>query len=178
MTKPLSKDFVANKHLGLAIEKPMIPDFVRKAAEQNGLKEKPEVHVSVVVTKNAQILWRALQAKSNAAEFTQKIEALFRRYAWEYTLTNEYFLHERFYTQDVLNENGDIGSPEHMRRSIVQKVLLPDLSDFYAKMNVLVSTTFTVPVPHITLFSLTGKGIGINSAEEFERFTKQAIKVS
>ncbi|MFA7309573.1 MAG: hypothetical protein WC050_01575 [Candidatus Paceibacterota bacterium] len=175
MAKPLSKDFVANKHIGLSIEKPAIPDLVRTVAAENGLVEKSEMHISVLVTKNAQALWRALGAQSDAAAPMQKVEELFQRYAWEYTLTQEYFLHERFYTQEILNESGDIDHPEHLRRTIVQKVLLPDLLDFYASVNVLAATSFTVPVPHITLFSLDGRGIGINSSEEFEKFTKRRL---
>jgi hypothetical protein len=175
MTLPLEKTFVPNKHLGLAVAKPAIPNFVRQVAGQNGLKEKDEVHVSVIVTKNAQILWRALEAKSNSAEFLKKLETLFRGYAWEYILTHEYFLHERYYTQQILSESGDIDSSEHMRRTIVQKVQLPDLADFYARTEGLAGTSFTVPVPHITLFSLDGRGIGINSAEEFQQFTKQIL---
>lgn len=175
MVKPLSKDFVANKHLGLSIEKPAIPDIVRKVAENNGLKEKPKMHISVLVTKNAQKLWRAVEVRSDSAALLEKLKALFGSYAWEYTLTDEYFLHERFYTQEILSESGDIDEAEHLRRTIVQKVLLPDLMDFYARANTLAATSFSVPVPHITLFSLDGRGIGINSAEEFEQFTKQRI---
>ncbi len=174
--KPVAKDFVANKHLGLPIEKPVIPEVVRRVAELNQLKEKPEMHISVIVTKNAQMLWRALAAKSDSAKRMKKLEELFRAYEWEYELTEEYFLHERFYTQEVLQECGDIDSAEHLRKSIVQKVHLPDLTAFYAEVNTLASLTFTVPVPHITLFSLTGRGIGINSAEEFQRFTKRRIQ--
>ncbi|MEK7093605.1 MAG: hypothetical protein AAB927_03935 [Patescibacteria group bacterium] len=177
MAKPLSKDFVANKHLGLSIEKPEIPDFVRKAAAENGLQEKPEVHISVVVTKNAMQMWKAAGAKGDAS-----IEALFKTYVWEYSLTDEYFLHERKYTRQNLTANGyaeDI--PEHTRRTIVQKVLLPDLPIFYAKVNETLGISLPVPTPHITLFAWSDyepfktRGIGINSAEEFKQFTKQLI---
>jgi hypothetical protein len=175
MSLPVSKDFVANRHLGLSIDKPVIPDSVHRAATENGLGEKEEMHISVVVTKNAQMLWRAVRALPEPESTYKKLEEIFEGYAWEYTLTDEYFLHERYYTQEILNESGDIDDPEHLRRTIVQKVLLPDLEDFYIKMNVLAATSFSVPVPHVTLFSLDGRGIGINSEEEFAQFTKQRI---
>jgi hypothetical protein len=170
MATPLRKDFVAGKHLGLAVAKPDIPDFVRKAAEENGLSEKPEVHISIVVTKNAQILWHSI-----TSEQVQIVEELYKGLKWEYELTDQYFLHERYYTRHILDEHGDTDMPEHQRRSIVQKVLLPGLVTFYTKLNALAGTTLSVPVPHVTLFALEGRGIGINSAEDFAQFTKAHI---
>jgi hypothetical protein len=171
MAFPREKTFVPNKHLGLSIEKPDIPDFVRKVAIENDFPEKAEVHISVVVTKNAQTLWRAISREQIA-----QIENLFKSFAWEYELTGEYFLHERFYSRAILDENGDTDMEEHIRRTIVQKVLLPGLSLFYSKLNQLTGISLPVPIPHITLFALNGRGIGINSAEDFERFTKAKIK--
>ena len=177
MTLPLEKTFRVNKHLGLSVEKPLIPDFVRRVAQENGFQEKPEVHISVVVTKNAVQMWRA-----GGADKSPSIKELFDSYAWEYSLTDEYFLHERWYSKQDLAENGytpDI--PEHTRRTIVQKVVLSDLPAFYAKLNGMLNISLSVPTPHITLFTWSDyepfkmRGIGINSAEEFERFTVRRI---
>jgi hypothetical protein len=176
MAVPSEKTFVPYKHLGLAIEKPPIPNFVRTFAAQNNLPEKETLHISVIVTKNAHILWRALESRGSAEEMLASTKSLFDSYKWEYTVIDEYFLHERAYSRKDLDENGDTDMEEHTRRSIVQKVLLPDLPEFYEKVNELAGISLTIPVPHITLFALLGRGIGINSAEDFARFTKQPIK--
>ena len=177
MALPFEKTFKTNKHLGLSVEKPLIPDFVRRVAQENGFQEKSEVHISVVVTKNAVGMWRAC-----GAEKSSSIEMLFNSYAWGYSLTDEYFLHERRYSLQDLSENGYAADiPEHTRRTIVQKVVLPDLSAFYGKVNTMLDISLPVPVPHITLFAWSDygpfktRGIGINSAEEFERFTVRRI---
>src|SRR3989338_3473580 len=177
MVLPLEKTFLPNKYLGLSVEKPAIPDFVRKAAEQNGLQEKPEVHISVMVTKNAMQMWHAA-----GTEKVQSVEELFNSGEWDYTFTGEYFLHERKYTRQDLTANGyaeDI--PEHTRRTIVQKVLLPDLPVFYARVNEVLGISLPVPVQHVTLFAWSDyapfrtRGIGINSTEEFKQFTKKRL---
>ena len=177
MALPLEKTFLTNKYLGLSLEKPAIPDFVRQMAVKNGLNEKSEVHISVVVTRNAVQMWAAA-----GADRTSSIETLFNSYSWEYALADEYFLHERRYSLQDLSENGYVADiPEHTRRTIVQKVVLPDLSAFYGKVNTMLDISLPVPVPHITLFTWSDyepfkmRGIGINSAEEFARFTVRRI---
>lgn len=185
MLVPLQKDFKANNIMGLSVEKPLVPEFVRKVAQDKGLNEKETVHISVMVTKNARLLREALGSKSDAADLLALVESAFMDRAWEYALTNEYFLHERNYSRDELRDNGyEENIPEHTRRTIVQKVILPDLVSFYEEVNRASGISIPVPVPHITLFAWSDyepfkiRGIGINSAEEFERFTKQVLKES
>ncbi len=179
MAVPLEKTFLRDKYLGLAVEKPQIPDYVRKVAAENGVFEKPEFHISVLVAKSAQTAWRAIAARSDA-DLTSSLESLFKSYKWEYEPTSEYFSHEHAYTKSELIENGE-DVPPHTRRSVVQKVALPDLSPFYLKVSKMLGTQLPVPVPHITLFAWSDyepykrRGIGINSAEEFQRFTVRRI---
>ncbi|MEK7509828.1 MAG: hypothetical protein AAB605_03890 [Patescibacteria group bacterium] len=183
MTLPVALDFKHYAHVGVSVEKPQIPDFVRKVAAEHGLTEKDKVHISVVVTKNARLLWEAVAAKENPEAFVHSIKSLFESYLWEYSLTDEYFLHERTYTRDDLRDNGYSDEiPGHTRRTIVQKVELPDLSEFYEKLNDMFGISLPAPVPHITLFAWSDyesfkiRGIGINSEEEFKRFTKEAVR--
>ena len=182
MTAPLERVFEPGVFIGLLVEKQVAPDFVQKEAAKNGLLEKPEFHISVLVARNAQLAWKAAAQRDDATELRDAIESLFRSYTWEYTLTHGYFLHERAYSKKDLIENGygeDI--PEHTRRSVVQKIALPELSLFYAKLNEMLKIVLPVPIPHITLFAWSDyepfktRGIGINSKEEFEQFTKQAL---
>src|SRR3989338_5495647 len=179
MGLPLEKTFLPEKYLGLSVEKPSIPEFVRQAAMENGLNEKPEFHISVLVAKNAQTAWRAIAARTDA-NLAHSLESVFKNYEWEYEPTNEYFLHEHTFTKDELIENGE-DAPPHTRRSVVQKVVLPDLPVFYSKVNTSLGIDLPVPIPHITLFTWSDyepfktRGIGINSAEELERFTIRRI---
>lgn len=181
--KPRAKRFVANQHLGLAVKKPVVPDFVREAAARSKLGEKSEFHISVVVAKNAKILWREIASSDDPAGDTRSLESLFHTFAWEYEPQEEYFLHERHYTKRDLADNGygaDI--PEHTRRSIVQKVSLPDLTSFYDRLDDMFGISLTLPVPHMTLFAwsdyapLSTRGIGINSQDEFVTFTRAVLR--
>ncbi|HEY4522169.1 MAG TPA: hypothetical protein VJH91_00835 [Candidatus Paceibacterota bacterium] len=180
MMFPTEKTFKPDQYLGLSVEKPEIPDFVRHVANENHLNEKPECHISVLVSNNAVQAWRTAASASDPEMMRGKIQELFNSYAWEYSLTSEYFLHEHTYTKDELVANGE-DVPEHTRRSIVVKVSLPDLSRFYEKLNEMLGLSLPLPVPHVTLFAWSDyepyrvRGIGICSREEFDRFTKQKI---
>jgi|SRR3989344_1755361 len=182
MTTPLEKVFRPTEYLGLTVQKPQIPDLARRAAEQNGCVEKPEFHISVLVASNAQVAWQAVEAQKDAAKIQQVIESIFNSYTWEYEETHEYFLHERTYAKSDLIAEGESDVPEHSRRSIVQKVQFPDLRGFYKKLNDMLKISLPMPVPHITLFAWSDhepyktRGIGICSAEEFERFTQQVLQ--
>ncbi|MDP2650065.1 MAG: hypothetical protein Q8P16_00700 [bacterium] len=179
MVLPLEKTFLPDKYLGLSVEKPAIPDFVRKTATENGLNEKPEFHISVLVAKNVQTAWRTIAARTDA-NLAYSLESVFKNYEWEYEPTDEYFLHEHTFTSDELIENGE-DAPPHTRRSIVQRVFLPDLPAFYAKVSELLGISLPIPVPHITLFAWSDyepfktRGIGINSADEFRQFTVHTL---
>lgn len=182
MLLPLEKDFQPNKYLGLSVEKPEIPDFVRVIANNNDLNVKSPVHISVVVTKNAVTLWKALAKSQNLEKSMQAAKDLFESFLFEYELSNEYFLHERTYSRKDLDENGyDASIPVHTRRSIVLKVIIPDFPRFYTALNEMFEIKCSLPVPHITLYTWSDyepfktRGIGINSKEEFKRFTKEVI---
>lgn len=181
MITPLEKVFKPIDYVGLSVEKSSIAEFVRAAAKENSLFEKSEFHISVLVAKNARVAWRAVAARQDSAGARDLIESLFTNLAWQYTLTAEYFLHEHSYTKEELIEQGDIDIPAHTRRSIVQKVELPDLIPFYQKINNQLNISLPTPVPHITLFAWSDyepyktRGIGICSREEFERFTRKVI---
>jgi hypothetical protein len=181
MSFPLEKTFLPQRYIGVAIEKPVIPDAIRNVAEAHDLIEKTSVHISVAVERNAQTIWKAIAAAENPEETMRTLETVFKKYVWEYALTDEYFLHERMYTRDVLVACGFPNEEEHLTRSIVQKAVAPDLSLFYAEVNTLLGTSMEVPVPHTTLFTWSDyepvkhRGIGICSAKEFEECTKEVL---
>jgi len=165
----------------LTIEMPDTPDSVSAEAIKNGLLKKEEAHISVVVTKNAKKILEIVLKSKNPEKLKEDIIALADSFPWEYSLTNEYFLHENHFTKEELAVNGHADLPEHTRRSIVQKVNLPDIIQFYEKLDDLLGTALSVPAPHTTLFAWSDyepvmlRGIGISSKEEFDRYTKKKL---
>lgn len=182
MSFPLTKKFnPENCHITLSIERPTIPAFIHDAAKKLGLIEKQEFHISVAVTKNARRIKEVMRANKSPDAMQKEIVSLVNGFSWEYALTDEYLLQEHSYTKEDLVENGYTDLTEHTRRSIVQRVTLPDLKLFYGKLNTLLKISITVPPPHITLFTWSDyepmklRGIGIASEEEFRRYTKERL---
>lgn len=173
---PVQKKFVLETcALLLSVKKPEVPERIRRKALLHGLVEKDETHISVAVTKNAKKIAEAVSKSSNPEKLREDIKLLFESFTWEYTQTEEYCFQENFYSREELVAQGyPRESPEHTRRTIVQKIVLPDLHTFYKSLSDLLGTVLPVPVPHITLFSWSDKpsfmtrGIGISSKEEFE----------
>jgi len=183
MVFPIGKTVIPEKCvMGLSVEKPIIPPSILAAAKEQNLNIKREFHISVLVAKNARIAAGSVMVRPHSEQFRKQLLDLFETYRWEYIETDEFYMHERYYTKEILHDNGyDEGIPEHTRRTIVQKVDLPDLSKFYADVNSLLGLSLPVPVAHITIFSWSDhspmllRGIGINSAVEFDEFTKRRL---
>jgi hypothetical protein len=177
--KPVAKKFVPEScFLLLPVETLEIPDRIRAEAQARDMIQKEECHISIAVTKNAMKIAGAVSINTNPQEALKAVASLFERFAWEYSLTEEYYLQENFYDESGLAAQGyPKESPEHTRRTIVQIVDLSDLLDFYKKLSDLLDVTLPVPVPHITLFSWSDnssfatRGIGISSKEEFEAYS-------
>lgn len=185
MPSPINKKFDPEScFILLSVEKPTIPAFLYVAADKSGLFEKQELHISIAVTKNARRIKEAIDASKNPPAVRKEIEFLVNSFSWEYSLTDEYFLQEHYYTKKDLAEKGYTDFTEHTRRSIVQKVNLPDLKVFYEKLNNLLGLSITIPPPHITLFAWSDykpmklRGVGIASEEEFKRYTKEKLMSS
>ena len=180
MALPLAKKFeVENCFLVLPIQKPEIPDRIRKEAERQGMVEKGEVHISVAVTKNATRIREIISKSSSPDNLKKSIASLFESFSWEYAFIDEYYLQENFYSQLELTAQGyPSDSPEHTRRTIVQKVASPDLPIFYAQLSNLLGNELPVPVPHVTLFSWSDdpsfmtRGIGVSSEEDFRNYSR------
>jgi hypothetical protein len=178
--KPLEKRFKPETcECNLGVPMPGIPERVKQEAERRGYDIKPEFHITVAVTKNARQFCDAVAVRSDSAAVLENILSMFNAREWNYVPLDEYYLQERSY--DHPDEAGCEDRPAHLRRSIIQKVDLPDHALFYAEVNALLGTSVTVPVSHITLFSwadvpeFMNTGIGISSSEDFESFNRGAI---
>lgn len=188
MSLPLAKNFWPDFKPGmlvvsLSVAKPSVPEHITAEANEQGLLPKAEssLHISVVVSENARKLRAAVAAQENQKEAEQSIKELFESFAWEYSSTGEYFLHENTYGKQALIDTGEEDLTPHTRRTIVLKVDLPDIKVFYTKLNKMLGVTLPSPVPHITLFSWSDYeakmlyGIGICSEEEFKEYTKEVL---
>jgi hypothetical protein len=182
MLNILDRKFISEKGvIILSVKKPEIPEFVRTEATKGNLIEKAESHISIAVTKTARQISEEIEKNKESDKLKENISSLLNNFSWKYALTNEYFLHENFYTKEELVKNGYTDLTEHSRRSIVQLVNLPDIELFYKQLNDLLGTSLSVPVPHVTLFSWSDyepmmlRGIGISSKNEFDNYTKKKL---
>lgn len=183
--KPIKKKFDRDKLvIILSVEKPEIPERISTVAAGRGLVEKPEYHVSLLVGDNSRVFKDAIDGAENSEILLDEIEAVLGELDFEYELTDGYFLHENFYSRERLESLGYTDMPEQTRRTIVQKVDLPDAEKFYSKLSALLDCEFGKIVPHITLFSWSDYppkmtwGIGVSSEEDFQKYTKEKLSLN
>ena len=182
MSFPTSKQFKSEKlYFLLPVDKPGIPERVRSEATKEGLFGKFECHISVVVEKSAVSIRAGILKNKNPEKAKEEIISLFESLAWEYDLTDTFSLQEKSYNRKELDERGLEDEPEHIRRSIVQVVKMPDIGLFYKKISEILNIELSTPIAHITIFAYSDyeakktRGIGISSKEDFEMFNKKFI---
>lgn len=184
MLKPIEKTFIEDIFgFFLFIEKPNIPKRIVAEAEQRGLFEKPECHISLVVEKSAMHIIDALKQMQiqNQEQVKNEIIDLFNQLDFTYELTDVYSLQEKTYSREELNERGLQDEPVHTRRSIIQMVNMPDIEIFFNKVSQLLNTNIDMPLSHITIFAWSdydkkkNRGIGISSQKDFDTFHKGFI---
>lgn len=179
MPLPLEKKFIVEDCFALlSVEKPAIPERIRKAADNRSLAEKSEFHISVLASRNAKKVCGVISKNELPEKLKEEIASLFASFSWKYSLIEEYFLQENFYSKKELQELGHPELPEHTRKTIIQWIEMPDMKVFYEKLSDLFKIPLSLPVSHITLFSwsdyppLMMRGIGISSEEDFKRYSK------
>lgn len=178
---PLKKHFDPERCIAnLPIERPEIPERLREMALSEGLVEKPEFHISVIVTSNARLV-EAAAASGEPEKVKESVRALIDTFAWDYTPLDEFYRQEKSYEGKNDDEFGIV--PPHTRRTIIQKVDMPDMARFYKELMQHLGIELSTPVPHITLFSWSDypprmtQGIGICSPEDFKAFSKGKIEL-
>ena len=181
---PNEKQFISeNLNAMIGIDRPAVIDArAASEAESLGLAAKDEFHVSVIATRNGKILKKFMLDHPAQIGLEDFIKKQFEDRAWNYRLLPEYFLMEKFYTRAELEKSGygeDV--PEHHRRTLIQKIELPDLAGFYAAVNTETGLALPLPFPHVTLFSradyapLAQRGIGIYSEKDFRDTLKKTL---
>jgi hypothetical protein len=165
----------------LSITKPIIPDSIEEKAKELNLKEKPELHISVIAYKNGRILSKFLESSPNAEEIRREIKDMFLNETWKYELLPEYFLMEKHYTKEELEKTGHKNTPEHTRSTLIQKINMESLKDYYSKLSELTGINFEIPPAHVTLFSgsdyqpMENNGLGIYSEKDFDTYLKSKL---
>ncbi len=152
-------------------------EWLRAKAEQEGLVEKSEFHITVVGRETGEIIIHKLDilTPEERAKKIDEIARLASDFAWHFSLqTKHYFISKKY--PGTTSQNA-----EEERKSYIQLVDLPDLNEFYKKLNLLLGLDLEIPVPHITLFTTStladkkSRGIGIYSKQQFKSLQPQEI---
>ena len=180
--KPIEKKLRRDEFaITLPVDPPEIPERIRTIAKQYGMAEKLEHHVSVMVTKNARLVEEAIEKSRRTEEMLEKTRTTLDALDWTYELTDEYYLQENAYVQGDMAALGYKNLPNHTRRTIIQRVRMPDMATFYKQISKLLNVSLDIPVPHVTLFSwsdyppMMTRGIGISSEQDFRSYTKRKL---
>ena len=153
------------------------PLWLKHRAQQEGLREKSEFHITLIGSKTGKKLLAMLDgvAPKERARVVQEMRALFHRFAWASSPREEYYVISKEYP--IKQSPGETET----RRSLVQIVELPDLVEFYQGLRQLTGLDETLPLAHITLFAGSTlkdnelRGIGIYSKDQFEELNPQRV---
>lgn len=162
----------------LSITKPEIDPAIVSYAHKNGFVLKSEFHITLISFQNGK---KILSLPENYI-LRDDILKLAETYTWNFEYIPEYLSLQRSLPE--FSFSGVVQTPAHIRKSIIQKVLLPDIDDFFIKLRLLTKTSFSAPVPHITLFSWSdylpemNSGIGINSSDDLQKYFQNQLNVS
>lgn len=162
----------------LNIPEPLIPENIYQYVQNKSYSKKPEFHITLISFQNGKKLLDEYGPYSE--KFDQIVEYI-NQLTWEYRLVPEYYEIEKLYNKSNQKKSGYTHTPEHIRRSIIQKVLLSDMAVFYDKLSELTGIIFEKPFCHVTLYSwsdcpeMMNQGIGINSEEDLEVYKKQSL---
>ena len=155
-----------------------IPRTVVEYAQNNGYYMKPEFHVTLLSFQNGKKILKSIQENQNISFDT--IVKLAESFKWGIIFNAEYFLLERTIQEFVLHSQ--VQTPQHTRRSIIQKVSIPDMSSFFNELEKMTGIQFDNPVEHITLYSWSDyepelmSGIALNSETDFEKYKKDVLQ--
>jgi hypothetical protein len=152
-----------------------IPEEIARVGKEHGLLQKPEFHISVVVSDNARRVHELVEEFQQFDETLQNLETLASAQDWSFERLGRYSLHEELYTRERLMETGKSDIPPHTRKAIVERVHVPGMDKYFRGLTALLGPNFTIPLTHITLFSwsdfapLEFRGISLLSEEDYKR---------
>jgi hypothetical protein len=144
---------------------------IKKYAIHYRLIPKTEFHITIIgyaIGKKIQEIF-SQKNEEEIRDVGKKIQIIANSFTWQYMILPENFYLTKTY-----------GSGE-VRQSIIALVDLPDLKPFYGELESLFGCSFTVPFPHVTIFTQSTEsenihsGIGIYSIEEFNTLSPKKL---
>lgn len=128
--------------LTLDIENVFIPQSLQEAALWYNLLKKNEFHVTIIGTRTSEQIQEYLNQLNIASKkvFIMLLKKLFHRYTFNVTLENDIFYINKSYKDEE-------------RFSFIKIVKVDQLESFYRELNQLLWLEFSIPFPHITLFT-------------------------
>lgn len=149
-----------------------IPRHIIEYAEQNKFRLKEELHVTLISFQNGKRISKALHDNPTVA--FNDVAQLAESFKWGIILDSEYYVLERTIPEFILN--GQVKTPKHTRRSIIQKVAVPNMRSFLEKLGEMLLIGFDMPFAHVTLFTWSDyepeskNGIALNSEDDFKKY--------
>lgn len=136
---------------------------------------KEEFHITIIGNKNivSELTDKIEEFNPDQQiEFKNKLSGL-TQLLGNITFIDEYYLVKKNYETEEGNEE---------RQSIIQKVNVEGIDDFYKEFSSLTGIDLGTPFPHVTLFTkgnkpTSSKGIGIASLESFNILEHHAINL-
>ena len=162
----------------LRINKSEIAPKISAYATDHGYAIKPEFHASIIGLQSGK---KIIQTHGDNLEILQKVKSLADSFSWDVIYSQEYFVIEKYYNEEELEKSGYKNIPPHLRKTIIQKITIPCLGDFYQNLSQITGLEFEIPFPHITLFAwsdyspMMTQGIGLYSENDFEKYCKEKI---
>jgi hypothetical protein len=148
----------------------------KEAAEKLDLLPKEEFHFTIIGSDTGEtILAQLANLPEPEKNITlEKIDELLQSFDWQTTITDDFY-----YLQKIYNEPEFPG--EEKRRSIIQLAKIDQLEEFYIKLNSLLGTNFSTPLPHVTIYTNSNRedkklrGIGLYSQKDFNDLKPEKI---
>jgi hypothetical protein len=141
-------------------------------ATENNYATKPEFHLTLLSFQNGKKILQMVDPLKKD-QVLDRVLSIANDYSWSFELVPEYIVLERSIKEYAVN--GKVETPGHTRRSIIQRMTVPDLSPFFARLSEELGIAFEIPFPHVTLFSWSdfapemNSGIAVNSLEDLDR---------
>lgn len=163
----------------LNLEHPQIPESIKEYAKSNNFIEKHEYYLTILSFQNGKRIQQVIA--SNPSFLRDDILHIAESLAWKIEHLHEYHVLQRTIPEFILH--GVIQTPRHTRRSIIEKIVVPDLQVFFQRISDLLKIHLEVPVAHLTLFTWSDyepeakNGIALNSSDDFNKYAKMSIPV-
>ncbi|TSC82308.1 MAG: Uncharacterized protein G01um101420_472 [Parcubacteria group bacterium Gr01-1014_20] len=159
------------------------PEKVRGFAEERGLLEKDEAHVTVIGSDTAEQIMARLGdlPRGEKEEILAKIRAVVESIDWQFVFKPEYYYIKKEYDDPDPTDSSKI--IHEVRESVIQLAETGNLAEFYAKLKEVTGLELEVPMPHVTLFTTSTRedkrkrGIGIYSERDFDELKPERIEI-